>query len=695
MDLVFSINFPGPNHWSCRQVLECCLSDAERPESPVENNRLLESHIDDQLKIQFGEVSGSEDYLRFQNDSDRIAFLARSLQHAAGVSTKPLVAGSLQRKSSYIESLAGKLPNGDVSSPSTPCILGTPCILSTPCSLSIIAIEFEEEKLARDCIQTALRLFKQLRFKQPIDWTAEKRRLVELADVVRLGPSSRAILRAASERGVPYYRMNCGSLVQLGEGVFQRRIWTAETDATSAIAESIAKDKQFTRTLLAAAGVPVPKGRLVTDPADACAAAEEVGLPVVVKPCDANHARGISLDLRDHDSICKAYDWAKEDGETEEVMVEQYIEGDHHRILVIGEKMIAAAKGQREYVTGNGRDTIEELVAEVNRDPRRGENYTDQLGVLKLDPAALIELSKQSVTPDTIIKNGQKILVRHVGDLIEDVTAKVHPTTAAIAVLAAKVIGLDIAGMDLVVKDISVPLSEQRGCIIEVNAGPSLAHHVEPLVGEPQPVGDAILRLLFPSVAAEPDDQFPNLSIQGKVPIVFLLTRDTLSNKSHELEIFFSAQGEYVGVADYQSIRCGGHMIEQIASPKAISMSSVSALLMHPLMTMLIVEASVENVFDTGVPAPRADFLILDADSMMSDREVDNDSDDKLFAALTACRNALSPNSIVVLSSSQDDVVRSTMKTFEKFFGQVFHEIEPYRIKTYESLFRIQNISRS
>jgi len=671
MDIVFSIAFSGPSYWSTRQTIEWnlvkttsdSLSGISETDSTIANKSLDEMLVS-AFHDAFHDKCHDCDSLHFESDAQRIMFLARSFQHVAGVATEPIHANP--RLAFSLEHTQRNVVKHTVA--------------------TTVAMEFEEEELARECMATALRVFKELLSSRVVEWSKEKRRLVELADTVRLGPSSRAILRAAADRNVPYYRMNCGSLVQLGEGVFQRRIWTAETDATSAIAESIAKDKQFTRTLLASAGVPVPKGRLVMDAQDACYAAAEIGLPVVVKPRDANHARGISLDLRDHESIRKAYDWAKIDGETEEVMVEQYIEGEHHRLLVVGDKMIAAAKGQREYIFGNGRDTIEELVAEVNRDPRRGENYTDLLGVLKLDASALIELNKQNVTPETVLEINEKILVRHVGDLIEDVTARVHPTTADLAILAAKVVGLDIAGMDLVVKDISIPLSEQRGCIIEVNAGPSLAHHVVPLIGQPQPVGHAIVDLLFPVIPIEVEDRFSKLTSCGKIPITLVVQRESKSNVLVSLEKYWENQGEYVGVADHQSIRCGGNTIEQVSSPKSINIVSVKSLLMHPLMTKMVIEGSVDSIVDSGVPVPRADFLVIDTDLFNSDLETAMKSDEHLFIALTACRNAITPDSIIVLSSTLGPKRSHPKTAFQDAFDAIFSQISRERITTLECL---------
>ncbi|MCY2973986.1 MAG: hypothetical protein NTW52_04870 [Planctomycetota bacterium] len=664
MDILFSIAFSGPSHWSSRRVLETHINYA----SDLNHDY---SRLDEQIHREFGLLQNLESLEEPDGKSgfryliDRVAYLARALQQTAGV-TSAVLSCEGQASDLPFPTLASRFDDGQCT--------------------SVIAIEFEEEALARECVACAMRIAALVMDGQSVDWAVEKRRLVELADDVRLGPSSRAILRAASQRDVPYYRMNCGSLVQLGEGVYQRRIWTAETDATSAIAESIAKDKQFTRTLLASAGVPVAKGRLVTDPIDAWNAAQEIGLPVVVKPRDANHARGISLDLRDRTSIYNAYDWAKVDGETEEVMVEQYIEGEHHRLLVVGDQMVAAAKGQREFVIGNDHDTIEELVAEVNRDPRRGENYTDQLGVLKLDPAALIELKKQNVTPETILKSGRQILVRHVGDLIEDVTDRVHPTTAAIAVLAAKVVGLDVAGMDLVARDISQPLSDQRGCIIEVNAGPSLAHHVEPLIGKPQPVGDAILNLLFQHDLDDADVRFDKLSKCGKIPITLVVTRDENSMTSREIEQYWADQGEYVGVVDHHSIRCGGQFIGPIESFDAIQMSTVCSLLMHPLMTKMVVECSIECILTLGIPVPRADFLVIELESMNCVEDNRPELDNKISRVLRACRNALTVTSVVITKSPP--MATPMGHQAEKEFEVIVKSLPSEQLQSYESIFQ-------
>lgn len=461
------------------------------------------------------------------------------------------------------------------------------------------AFEFEEKKLLDECVELALQLCREVPTGQPIDIMPYYRKMVDLADDIRLGPSSRAILRAATALGIPYFRMNQGSLVQFGEGALQRRTWTAETDATSAIAESIAGDKQLTRSLLESVGVNVPKGRSVAGREDAWAAALEVGLPVAVKPRNANHAVGVSLDLHDQQAVMDAYDWACQAGHTTDVLVEQYIEGDHHRLLVIGGKFVAAAKGQREYVYGDGKSSIRQLVEELNADPRRGENYTDQLQVVKLDDAAAIQLRKQGLDFDSIPVQGRQVLVWHVGDLIEDCTDTVHPSTQQVAVLAARTIGLDIAGMDLVAKDISKPLSQQRGCIIEVNAGPSLTPHVQPLHGKPRPVGEAVVQLLYPG------------NNPSKIPTVLVIRTNELEGVAQKAADELQRRGLKVGIASEQK------RIED-TWPIQRHHQQYRSLLMHPMLTAAVIEMTPIALAEHGLLCEHVDFIVV-AESLVAD----------------------------------------------------------------------------
>lgn len=584
MECIKSVTLTGANRWAGASVLEAYVDCGDRrvwetfgEASPRSRLRLLVSRLD-----------------RLARDASRLA----RQEETRGVSLgRQLLAG-----------LDSRLPVPDLLRLLTQLLQATSgMVLSEGWTVEtdeprvyLLALPVETACLGMASLEAALELCRAALSGEEIDAAVVSRRLVDLADDVRLGPSSRAIVKAAGERGVMYRRLNTGSLVQLGEGARQRRIWTAETDATGAIAESIAQDKELTKRLLRAVGVPVPLGRPVKDAEDAWAAACEIGLPVVVKPRRANHARGISLNLTQREQVLAAFDWAVKDGDNTGVMVEQYALGQAHRLLVVGQRLVAAARGESEFVTGDGRSTIRELVDQVNRDPRRGENYTDQLTLLKLDDAALIELGKQGLDADAIPEAGRRVLIQAVGDLTTDCTSDVHPANAAKAVLAARVVGLDIAGLDVVAQDIREPLEDQRGAILEVNAGPSLAMHVAPLHGRPQPVGAAIVDLLYPA------------GNSSRIPLVAVGGDGRRARLAAELARLLGKlladqhRGVALGTSD------GLFMDGVRAAPaRSTDRDQLDALLLHPLAEFAIWESRPQEAAQKGIGYERFDIAVI------------------------------------------------------------------------------------
>ncbi len=344
---------------------------------------------------------------------------------------------------------------------------------------------------ARDLVMAAIE-------DRPFDVAAVVEQLTDLVDDRCLGPSTASIVDAADARDIPAIRLSTGNLVQLGYGAKSRRIWTAETDRTSAIAESISRDKDLTKSLLAPCGVPVPHGRMVDSPADAWEAAQDIGLPVCVKPYDGNHGRGVFINLMTREEVETAYGVAE--GEGSGVMVERSIDGVEHRLLVVGGQLVAATRGDMVAVVGDGQSTLQQLIdTQINSDPRRGTTEEHPLNYIRLDSAARLEISRQGFHGGSDVPAAeQKVIIQRAGNHAFDVTGEVHPEVAAAACLAARIVGLDIAGVDLVCEDISRPLEAQGGAIVEVNAGPSLLMHLKPAVGESRPVGKAIIDHLFP-----------------------------------------------------------------------------------------------------------------------------------------------------------------------------------------------------
>lgn len=378
-----------------------------------------------------------------------------------------------------------------------------------------------DEQVARSALAQGHRLLMAAINDQPFDVSAAVAQVREQVDESYLGPSTAAIVAAATDRRIPHIRLNDGNLVQLGHGARQRRIWTAETDRTSAIAQGIAGDKDLTKRLIAGCGVPVPEGRAAATPAEAWEAAQDIGLPVVVKPSDGNHGRGVMLDLRTRADVEAAFELAARHGS--EVLVERYVPGDEHRLLVVGGKVVAAARGETAWVTGDGRSTVAQLIdTQINSDPRRGTTEDHPLNRLDLadDEVIVADLARQGLAPTAVPAAGRKVLIQRNGNVAIDCTDEVHPEVEHVVALAARIVGLDIAGVDLVAQDIARPLHEQGAAIVEVNAGPGLLAHLKPANGQPRPVGRAIVDTLFPEDGGHEH--------RGRIPVVGIAgTRDT------------------------------------------------------------------------------------------------------------------------------------------------------------------------
>ncbi|NBV46726.1 MAG: cyanophycin synthetase [Planctomycetia bacterium] len=464
----------------------------------------------------------------------------------------------------------------------------------------LLATTTEDPRVTRACLDTARECLVAAVAGHPFDAAAAVRELVDVADTHRLGPSTRAIVRAAAARGIPTHRVTTASLVQLGEGARQRRIWTAETDATSSIGESIAQDKELTKMLLRQVGVPVPLGHVADSPDDACRAAEDLGYPVVVKPRDANHGRGISFGLSSAEQVRDSFALAARENSSSAagVIVEQFAPGVAHRLLVVGDRVVAASRGQHDAVVGNGRQTIAELVEEANRDPLRGENYTDLLGVMRIDEVARSLLARGGLGPDSVPEAGQRVIIKVNGDLTTDETAEVHPEVAARAVLAARTVGLDIAGLDVVAEDIGQPLEAQRGMVIEVNAGPGIFMHVAPLHGRPQPVGEAIVDLLYPPGA------------EGRILLVAVAETSDAAATAAAIGRMLEALGKRVAVAAGGKLARAGQPAWRVGPGDG---TAIRALKAHPGIDAGVFVSHGAAAATVGLGTSRCDVAVFPA----------------------------------------------------------------------------------
>jgi cyanophycin synthetase len=461
-----------------------------------------------------------------------------------------------------------------------------------------VVVEYSEEAVGKKAFDHAMALVEAALQKGSFDVEAALAELRELDEDVRLGPSTGSIVDAAVVRGIPYRRLTQGSLVQFGWGSKQRRIWAAEVDNTSAVAESIAQDKDLTKRLLASAGVPVPTGRPVTDFADACLVAEEIGWPVVVKPRDGNQGKGVTVNIVSTDHLEIAYKVAAEHGE---VMVERYLPGNDFRLLVVGDRLVAAARRDPPHVIGDGVHTVRQLVDKVNEDPRRGEGHATSLTKIRFDEIAVARLQVQGLKPDDVPEKGRRVIMRNnanlsTGGTATDVTDDVHPEVAARAIAAAQTIGLEICGVDVLAESVHLPLEDQNGGIVEVNAAPGLRMHLSPSYGKGRNVGEAVINNLY-----KPGDD-------GRIPVVAVTGTNGKTTTARLTAHLLATSGLRVGMTNTDGVYVNGRQIDSgdCSGPK-----SARNVLMHPDVDAAVFETARGGILREGLGFDRCGTAVV------------------------------------------------------------------------------------
>jgi cyanophycin synthetase len=462
-----------------------------------------------------------------------------------------------------------------------------------------VVVEYTEEDVGRLAFERAEQLCIAALNDAPFDLDGTLKELRDLDEDIRLGPSTGAIVSAAQARGIPVRRLTQGSLVQFGWGSKQKRIQAAETSFTSAIAEAIAQDKELTKQLLHAAGVAVPTGRPVEDEDDAWAAALEIGLPVVVKPQDGNQGKGISVNLTSEEQVRRAYQVAV--SFFDDIMVEKYLPGHDWRLLVIGDKLIAAARRDPPLVVGDGSHTVRELVDIVNSDPRRSDGHATSLTKIRFDEIALARLAEQGYTADSVPERGVRVILRNnanlsTGGTATDVTDDVHPELAAAAVAAAQTVGLDIAGIDVVCDTMLKPLESQGGGIVEVNAAPGLRMHLDPSFGKGRPVGEAIVGMMYPD------------GDNGRIPVVAVTGTNGKTTTSRLIGRIFEENGLRVGMTSTDGIYVQNQRIDDgdCSGPR-----SARNVLAHPDVDATVLETARGGLLREGLGFDMCDVAVV------------------------------------------------------------------------------------
>jgi cyanophycin synthetase len=451
-----------------------------------------------------------------------------------------------------------------------------------------VIVEYTEEAVGKLAFELAHQLCQAAFEGQHYDFPGAVARLAALDEDVRLGPSTGSIVEAAVKRGIPFRRLTEGSLIQFGWGSKQRRIQAAEADGTSAIAESIAQDKDLTKSLLMAAGVPVPVGSPAQSLEQAWLLAQSIGLPVVVKPQDGNQGKGVTVNISTREQFEHAYASANDHGT---VLVEKYLPGADYRMLVVGNKLVAAARREPPLVIGDGKHTVRQLVDKVNEDPRRGDGHATALTKIRFDDIAVGRLAEQGFLPDSIPEKGKRVILRNnanlsTGGSATDVTDDVHPELAARVIDAAQMVGVEICGVDVVCESVLKPLEEQHGGVVEVNAAPGLRMHITPSYGKGRDVGQAVIEHMF-----GPSDN-------GRIPVIAVTGTNGKTTTTRLAAHLLKASGLRVGMTNTDGVYVNDR---QIDSGDCSGPRSARNVLMHPEVDAAVFETARGGILREGL----------------------------------------------------------------------------------------------
>jgi cyanophycin synthetase len=465
-----------------------------------------------------------------------------------------------------------------------------------------VIFSYAEETVGLAAGRLAVRLVNHLVEADPaFDFRAEFEQLIRLAERAAFGPSTQAILDEAGLRDIPWIRLNEASLVQLGHGVHQKRIRATMTSQTSSLGVDIAQDKKLTNRLLAATGVPVPRSEVVRGPEEAVTAAGRIGYPVAMKPLDGNHGRGVMLNLTDETAVRSAYPLARGESRFGAVVVESFLTGSDYRCLVVGGVLRAVAQRLPAHVDGDGKKTITELVAVTNADPRRGIGHEKVLTRIAVDEESVSYAAEQGFGMDDVPPKGTRVFLKRTGNMSTggisiDRTEEIHPENQEIAEQAAKVIGLDIAGIDFICPDISVPVRETGGGIVEVNAAPGFRMHTNPTEGEPQYVAKPVIDMLFPPGTA------------SRIPIVAVTGTNGKTTTARMISHILKGMGRKVGMTSTDGIFIDGRPIRRgdMSGPKSASM-----VLQNPLVDTAVFEVARGGILREGLGYQRNDVAVV------------------------------------------------------------------------------------
>ncbi|NEO53015.1 MAG: cyanophycin synthetase [Okeania sp. SIO3B5] len=538
---------------------------------------------------------------------------------------------------------------------------------STP-GIFQVAIEYENEQAGRYAARAAVRLCQSIVETGTYPTTELQQDLEDLKEFksqASLGPSTEAIVKEAEARGIPWTQLGARFMIQLGYGINQKRIQATLSNQTGILGVELACDKEGTKSILKDSGIPVPRGTVIRYFEDLQDAIEDVGgYPVVIKPLDGNHGRGITIDVRNWGEAEEAYDLASRASKTKTVIVERYYTGKDHRVLVVNGRVVAVAERVPAHVVGDGKSTVAELIEETNQDPQRGDGHDNVLTRITVDKAALAILERQGYGIDSIPRKGETCFLRatanlSTGGIAVDRTDEIHPENVWLLSRAAKIIGLDIAGIDVVTEDISKPLREVEGVIVEVNAAPGFRMHVAPSRGLPRNVAGAVIDMLFPG------------SKNGRIPIFSITGTNGKTTTTRLLAHIMKQTGKVVGYTTTDGTYLGEYLAE---SGDNTGPQSAGLILSDPTVEVAVLETARGGILRSGLGFSACDVgmvLNVAADHLGIG---DIDTVEQLAQLKSVVAESVMPKGYAILNA-EDPLVAAMA---EKVKGQIaYFSMEP------------------
>lgn len=513
-----------------------------------------------------------------------------------------------------------------------------------------VVFSYMEEKVGIFSAKSAVKIAQSLVDGTDYDLAADIQTMREIREDERLGPSTGSIVEEAQSRGIPWIRLNRHSLVMLGYGVNQKRIQATVTSQTSSIAVEIACDKEDTKTLLEASNIPVPRGRIIYDEEDLKLALDSIGYPVVLKPINGNHGRGATINVKDWESAVEALSLAKRVSRA--VIVEKYITGFDHRVLLVNYKFIAAAKRTPAMVTGDGVSTIQQLIDMVNSDPRRGYGHEKVLTAIKVDETTLNILKEKELSLESVLPKGKELHLKATANLSTggtstDVTDLVHPFNVFMCERIARIIGLDICGIDIMTNDISRPIDEDGGAVLEVNAAPGFRMHIAPTQGLPRNVAEPVIDMLYPQGSST------------RIPIVAVSGTNGKTTTTRLIAHMAKTAGHKVGFTTTDGIYIQNQMVQKGDCTGPISSEFV---LKDPTVDFAVLECARGGILRAGLGFHNCDIGIVTnvAADHLGLRDINTLED--MARVKGVIPESVFPNGYAILNADDDLVVQMAKK---------------------------------